>query len=228
MRRLSKQLNRFSEMTVSTRLQSCLAITMLLILAGAPAASAQWVPDTIPQDPEESLADKQRKRFEQRHHATLSNLFVGNATAGMLDWRGNAPMFGSGMEVGKHLQGGGAVYVAAGVAMIPQADLFGATTAWSYLSASYDLPLSAVFPQRDGLRNVLFGLGAGAWGGEDALLSMEISPRYRLRPHPDWEMPVGFRVTRLVAGVGDGVVGQTYIGPVVSVRYRLFRRDVLK
>jgi hypothetical protein len=215
-------------MTVSTRHLYFPTLLALLILAGAPAASAQWVPDTIPQDPEESLADKQRKRFEQRHHATLSNLFVGNATAGMLDWRGNAPMFGSGMEVGKHLQGGGAVYVAAGVAMIPQTDLFSAPTAWSYLSASYDLPLSSVFPQQDKLRHVLVGAGIGTWGGEDAVFSMEISPRYRLRPHPDWEMPVGFRVTRLVAAVGEGAFGQTYMGPVVSVRYRLFRRDVLK
>lgn len=207
---------------------------LLLFALGATSTpgTAQAIPDNIPDEPGESLVDREKKRLEERFRGTLSRFFSG----GGLDV---APFAAEGLgyqanvNVGMDLPGGDAILLALAArgvpgrlgSEIPRPGL--GETAW-YYGVGYELSATRLLGPTPLAQRSAIGFGVGVLRGDVSVLALEVGPTYDVLVRNSWSMPVGIRLS--VATVGDQDVATTraFLGINLGVRWHWARRDKLE
>jgi hypothetical protein len=204
----------------------------LLIGLAAPDASAQAIPDDVPDRPDYSPGEVNRDRLTERHRSDLSRLFAASQVAVM--------PFGSGVTTdrtvtgGARLPRGGAVHLSFG-ARTTQFGLpifggppeTGEQTAY-IMSLGVDVSGRAVFGNTPAAHRTSLGLGLGTLTGEANMVMLELNPRYRLYEAHRWSIPVGLRLTNVILSDGASTtVRKAFAGVSVGIQMSFAHRDRL-
>jgi hypothetical protein len=205
-------------------------LVLLALLAAAPVAG-QGIPDNIPDDPEESLADREQKRMIERYRSFLGRFFTG----GTMAVAPLGPAYQLDLAVGYTLQNGDALALSAGARTVPpsrnglSSDLGTNDGAWM-IGFDYQLHGTRLLGTSPlGWRSAL-GLGAGVMRGTDLTAAFfQLKPSYALIARSSWSVPVG--LTLSVATIDnrdpDASLTRAFLGVQLGVRWHLVRRDRL-
>jgi hypothetical protein len=198
-----------------------------LLLAGT---AASQVPDYIPTNPEESLADKERKRFEERYREPLSRLFTVTSVSVAPSLASPVSAFGYHMQAGLDLRNGDAWYGSIEHRVFdatPFAVFSQEVTSAFVLTFNYDFAASRWLDDSRLARNAALGVGGGAFFSEADLFVLEVTPKYTVPMNRYWSMPVGVRFSAALFGE-DVNVTRTFVGFTIGMKAHLFRRDQME
>lgn len=207
-------------------------ILLVASLAAAAPAAGQWLPDHIPDDSEEWLADRTRERMIERYRGVLGRFFT-EGTFAMAPFGG--PTYQANAGLGMTLESGDAVALNVAVraaslnSSAPPGD-----NDWSeaavIVGAGYEVSGSRVFGASPvGWRSAL-GFGLGVMSGTDfTVATFDVKPTYDLLVRQDWSVPVGLRisVSSIDAGDRDAFLTRPFVGFHLGVRRHLARRGKL-
>lgn len=207
-------------------------ILLIASLAAAAPAAGQWLPDHIPDDSEEWLADRTRERMIERYRGVLGRFFTDGSFA-MAPFAGPAYQVNTGL--GLTLDSGDAVLLNLAVRTVPfdpQGPL--AENGWDeaawIVGAGYELRGTRFLGASPlGWRTAL-GLGLGVMSGADlTAVTFDVTPTYDLVVRRDWSVPVGLRlsVSTIDSRDPDASITRAFLGLHLGVRWHLVRRDKL-
>lgn len=207
---------------------------LLLVALGATSSPGlgQAIPDNIPDEPGESLVDREKKRLEERFRGTLSRFFSG----GGFDV---APLAAEGLgyqanvNVGMYLPGGDALLLAVAARDVPARlgseipDPGRRWTEW-YYSVGYELSATRLLGPTPFAQRSAIGLGVGVLSGEVSVLALDLGPTYDVIQRDSWSVPVGVRLNVAMVGSRDIAVTRAFLGVSLGVRWHWARRDKLE
>ena len=213
----------------------CSLVSILLVALLLPAtASAQDIPDDIPDSPSPRELDERREKWlKERHHATLSRLFASTKMA-------VAPLpgvLGYGVQVagGVQLERGGAILWATDIYQIPVKTgtsnrVLPKGDVEAFFATSLQLQLSLrrlLAPSKLANRSAL-ALGMGWSGGTagNGGMSLSVTPEYILPVNSYWSLPIGFSLNTIVNSAPEA--RRTFLGLHVGVRTHFGQRRQLK
>lgn len=211
-----------------------LRIAPLLLFATLVAvpATAQGIPDNIPDDPGESLADRHWKQIEESYRGLLGRFFSGGsfnvAPIG-------GPVYQIGLGLGYTVESGDALTLHFGARAVPPT--VDARTARSGLGdgaffgrLGYELNGTRFFGSTPlGWRTAL-GLGVGVLSGTDLTAALfEVAPTYALIVRDSWSVPAGIRLSLATIDNRDpdATLTRAFLGIHLGVRWHWMRRDRL-
>ena len=204
---------------------------LLGALAAAPA-TAQGIPDNIPDKPGESLADRHWDRMEERYRGLLSRFFSG----GSFDVAPIAgPVYQLELGLGYTLETGDALTLHVGGRTVPA--MIGARTASPAFGdgaffgrLGYELSGTRFFGASPlGWRSAL-GLGVGVLSGTDLTAALfEVAPTYALIVRDSWSVPAGLRLSLATIDNRDpdATLTRAFLGIHFGVRWHWMHRDRL-
>jgi hypothetical protein len=211
-----------------------LLIPFLLVLAGAVPAVAQGIPDNIPDEPGQSLVDRERERMEERYRGFLSRFY----TMGSLDLdpvTRDLLGYQATVNVGMAVWGYDAVHLTVSARSLPvRAEITSdpiepGRRVETYFGAGYALNGTRILGEESPLgRRSNLNLGVGVLTGEVSALAFEVAPTYDLIVRNGWAVPVGVKVNVATIGSDAGSVTRTFAGLSVGVRWWWMRREQLE
>lgn len=214
-----------------------LAPLLLLLAVAVPAipVMAQGIPDNIPDEPGESLADREKDRMIERYRGLLGRFFADGGFA-VAPATGPAYQFNAGLGV--MIQSGDALLFHLGARAAPPVTSAGDAPAvdsglnegaWMF-GVGYELRGTRFLGETPtGWRSAL-GLGAGVMAGSDLTSAFfEVAPRYAVLTGSTWSVPVGLRLSVVTTDSRDleSRLTRAFLGFEVGVRWHLLRRDRL-
>ena len=207
----------------------CLGALVLLVAAGATTASAQQIPDNIPDKPGESPADRVKDRLIERHRGLLSRLFT-DAMVDVSPLSGYALGYQASLNAGLDLSGGDAVFLSVATRTMPvQPDAEGLAAElggpMAYVGAGYEVNGSRFLGQTPTGRRTDVRFSAGVLSGEVSALAVDVTPIYHLLRGASWSVPVGIRVGGALFTGGGARVLQSTIGLSVGMRWHWAERE---
>lgn len=206
------------------------ALLLLLFVLSATPAVGQAIPDHIPDVPGESLADRERDRMAERHHATLSRFF----TAGGFDMApvtGNGAAYQANGKFGMDFRSGDAVFVFFSSRRLPVdrdpiSPLNGVAFQYyygmGYRVGGQRFLGESQFAQRTGLN-----VGLGVVTSDVSIVAIDIEPTYALLSGDSWTVPVGVKLGLVAADSQDAAMSSAFLGLSVGVQWRLWDRKRL-
>lgn len=209
-------------------------LLMPVALAGAVPALAQGIPDNIPDEPGESLVDRERERMEERYRGFLSRFFtmgtleLDPVTQSRLGYQGT-------VSLGLDVWNDDAVYLAVSARNLPvRAEVTSdpiepGRRVEQYYGAGYALSGTRILGHESPLgRRSNLNLGVGVLTGEVSVLAFEVAPTYDLMVRDGWAVPMGIKLNVATFGSDAGSVTRTFAGLSVGVRWRWLRRERLE
>lgn len=205
-------------------------VAVLAILALSAPVVAQEVPDYIPDDPEESLADREQKRRVERYRHILSRFF---STGGF----GVAPVTGHGFGyqasfgLGYRLRSGDAVFAAFGARTFPSRDRFDVTrstlgAAQAHLGIGYQVSGNRLFGDSPTAHRLAVDFGAGVLIGDNAsAATLEVAPTYTVIQRDGWSVPLGVRLNLVALDGDDLAFTRAFAALELGVRWQWLRRE---
>lgn len=206
----------------------------LALSAGAVPALAQGIPDNIPDEPGESLVDRERERMEERYRGFLSRFFtmgtleLDPVTRRGIGYQGTVSL---GMDVWKS----DAVYLTVSARDLPvRAEVTSdpiepGRRVEQYFGAGYALSGARILGEESPLgRRSNLHLGVGVLTGEVSVLAFEVGPTYDLIARDGWAVPMGVKLNVATFGNDAGSVTRAFAGLSVGVRWRWLRRERLE
>ena len=209
-----------------------LVIAVALAAIALPA-SAQ-LPDNIPVDPEKSPADRQRERFEERHHATFSRMFASSHLALSPVIQREGAMVDVVVQGVVDLPGGDALHLTVGsrsyaLAEATDQPFHVSSRESAYLFAmGYDVSLSRFFPASALARRAAIGISAGGIFADVGVVSVDLEPKYILPINQYWSLPVGLKLGTAILGVLEASNAATFIGASVGIKRHFGQRRQLE
>lgn len=203
----------------------------LAVLALSSPVAAQEIPDYIPDDAEESLADREQKRMTERYRHILSRFF----STGSVDM---APVTDHGfgyqasVGVGYRLPSDDAVFATLGARAFPSRDLLARGTvdaAQWHVRIGYQAAGTGWFGDSPWAHRLAVDLGAGVLVGRTArAMTVDVAPTYAVLQRDGWSVPVGVRLDLTALGVADAAVARAFLAVELGVRWQWLRRERLK
>ena len=207
-------------------------ITLMALLTGLAAvpAAAQGIPDYIPDQPGESLVDREKDKLEEQLRPFLSRLFTtGTVEAGPLrEGVGHQ----STMSVGIRVAEDDALFVSLGLRGVPLRLVSARPTpgeddARLYLAGGYELSGTRLGTSELAERSAV-GVAVGAIFGDATLYALDVTPTYELVRTQRFSMPVGLRLSVASSWRGHTVASEKFVGLYLGVRWFWVTRDELE
>lgn len=208
------------------------ALFLVVLLAGlALPATAQDIPNNIPDDPTESPADRQREELKERNREAISKFFIGNNLAGAPAIGRYSPAVSYQLDIGFDRQGASAIYLTLGARRYATLGTgpFGLTdeTAGLFM-LGYDLGLDR-FTDDTRFDHAAIGVSVGGvYGGDVGRLTIDVAPKYTIPIDRYWSLPVGLRFGQTLFGNFEDHVRTTFIGASIGVKLRFGHRPFFK
>lgn len=208
-------------------------ILVLIAFGAGPAPTlAQQIPDYIPDEPGQSLADREKERMEERFRGTLSRFFSTSSVqlAPMTD---NGVAYQANVGVGMRVGYADALYLNIGTRSFPSPRIADSSQPLTflqgrqwYLGAGYQLSGTRITgPSALGRRTAL-GLGMGVLMAETGTaVTVDIAPTYELMARDWWSLPIGVNLSLAMIGNEDAAVTRAFLGLNVGVRLHWVRRE---
>lgn len=221
---------------VSTRLVSTplvltfLNVTLLVALIAAPAA-AQAIPDNIPDVPGESLADRTKESFVERHRGFLSRIFTtGSFGAGPLPRDGMGLGYQTNLSLGLDLPSGDAVFLAFNNRIVPSRDRLDLDSdPWVvYTGLGYTMSGTRFLGSSEAAQRSALSTELGVWSGEASLVALDVSPTYEILRGASWSIPAGVRVSIARISGPEGSVVHPFVGITLGAKVHFFARERLE
>lgn len=219
-------------------MRTCLAAATLLLLLAAPAApaAAQGVPDYIPDEPGESLLDRERERQRERYRSFFSRFFSVGGVA-MAPITRNGLGYASEAGIGMHLDSGDALFLAVGTRLFPDAQRFSAPAGLGpsasapelYAAVGYELSATRALGESAFADRAALRMGVGVLVARTGAITLDIGPTYelfrgQLRGH-NWSLPVGPRLTVAMISDPDVTLARTFLGLNAGFRWQFMGRE---
>lgn len=207
------------------------SLALCIILAATPAiALAQAVPDNVPDNPEESAADRERERLIERHRQQLAPLF-GSTTVAVSPFGSSGATVELMVRGGANMSNGDAISVGVGtrtsMLAVQLDDEFPVGSSYLF-SLGLDIGLRRFESTSRLLRRSSIGLGFGGITGQENAVMLELQPTYTIRVNQFWSLPIGIRGTALMGGTGEGPTDHHFLGVAAGIKVNLLTRDRLK
>lgn len=175
-----------------------LALVPLLLVTAA-ATTAQGVPDRIPTDPTESLADRERERFEERYRATISR-FSTTGSFGLTPAGGEGIAYQLNVNANLHFRNGDAAFLFLNTRDTPSdgdssASLLRPREMVYTGGIGYQVSAMRLLGPHPLARRGALNLGLGAMAGDGTALALEIEPTYDLLEGRFWSLPIGVKLS---------------------------------
>ena len=176
-----------------------LALVPLLLLAGAATAMAQDIPDWIPTDPTESLGDRERARFEERHRGTISR-FSAMGSLGLAPPERHGLAYQLNINANLHFRNGEALFLFLSAQDRPstvdtQTSLPHMREQVQSAGIGYQVSAMRFLGASDLGRRGALNLGLGMMAGEGTALALEIEPTYDILAGAFWSVPLGLKLS---------------------------------
>ena len=212
-----------------------LAVFVAALLLPA-LASAQAIPDDIPDSPSPDELDERREnRLKERHHAAISRLFTSArvaAVGAVAVPAGAGDVLGYGVQVGGGLRfnRGDAFYGALDVYQLPVSasdhDVLSLEPPLATVYAAslhYQLGLRRFAPTSGWADRSAVAFGVGTYSGDAGGVSLAVTPEYILPINRFWSLPVGMSLNAIL-----GETPRTFLGLHIGLRTHFGQRKQLR